>query len=272
MTDELSYLNFLLAVALVLGPMMTRKFFLCNSRIYGFAHLIAFLVIAVGFTFSVHELYLIWAFFCLFGFLIFLRNNFSDLFNLKKLAECIPFVFSIIASIWLFSGANDLFLLGYNREWSYYAALHGNYLGWMLVGLFTIISRAFWGRINTLYLTCAFVFLLLFLLIAFGIDGVPYIKQIGTMGVVCMAPLLIGYYTFSLWQSRRAPFYFSAISFISILFTLYLAASNELRFLPPFVFLDVPSMVSLHGLINGLVAIPSLYLASYFDGRINEHT
>jgi hypothetical protein len=271
LAEELSYLNFLLAIGLIVGPMMTRKFFLGNSRIYGFAHLIAFLVVAVGFTLSMHELYFAWNIFCLFGFIIFLRKNFSNLFNLKNLAECISFVFSIIASIWLFSGANDLFLLGYNREWSYYAALHGNYLGWMLIGSFIIISRSFQGRIKSFYLTCSFVFLFLFLLIAFGIDGVPYIKRIGAMGVVCLAPLLIGYYTISLWRIRKFSFYLSAISFISILFTVFLAASNEIGFLSPTVFLNVPSMVSLHGLINGVIAIPSLYLALHFDGRVTNY-
>tara|TARA_B100000749_G_scaffold280259_1_gene275678 strand:+ start:38368 stop:39177 length:810 start_codon:yes stop_codon:yes gene_type:complete len=268
LTSELNYLNSLLTIALILGPLMTRKFFLVHSKIYNYSHIMAFMMVAVGFVLNLPELYLAWPVFCLLGLFLYLRENFTDGINLKTLAEGVPLIFSIIGSIWLFSGANDLNLLGYNRAWSYYASLHSHFLGWILIGSLTLIARSRQGWIKNFYLMSAFLFLILFLLIAFGIDGVPYIKRIGAVGILLMTPLLIGLYSFSLLPRKNPSFYLSTVSLIGILFTAYLAAANEFGFLSPRLFLGVPIMVSLHGLINGLVAIPSLFLAIVFDDRI----
>ena len=57
--------------------------------------------------------------------------------------------------------------------------------------------------------------------------------------------------------------------FFSIMFTMYLAFSNEVGSLSPNIILDIPTMVSLHGLINGLVALPALSIAIIFDRAIH---
>lgn len=204
---------------------MTNKFFLENSKNYRVGHLLALLILALGFISSTYELYLAWVVFCLFGIFCYLNKEFLSLLSIEKMAGLIPLIFSIIASFWLFAGANDLHLLGYNREWSYYAALHGNFLGWVLIGSFILISRTFTTPIKQIYYLCAFIFLLFFLLIAFGINGMPYVKRIGAIGIISATPILIGFYSYSLRRNKGASFYFSIVSVISIAFTLCLAAS-----------------------------------------------
>jgi len=248
---------------------MTRKFFLDNSKKYLLAHGITLTILAVAYTFSIFELSFAWLIFCIFGLIVYFKKNLARPLTIEVLAGSIPFVFSIISSVWFVSGTNNFFLLGYDKIWSFYASLHGAYLGWILIGLFVVISRVFIGPLNKIYLSCSFLFLVLFLLIAFGIDGVPIIKPIGAFGIIILTPLLIGFYNHSLFKKKGASFYLASIGLLSLLYTLYLAAANEIGFLTPLTFLNNPSMVSIHGLINGFVAIPCLFFAIYFDKRIN---
>ncbi len=247
---------------------MVQKFFLKENEIYKFTHIVVLIVLVISFFFKRYEFYLVWPLFCFFGFFSYLRDSFKNLWSLEILAGGIPFVFSIIGAVWLFAGANDLGLLGYNREWSYYAALHGNYLGWLLVGAVVVISRVFATPMRICVLGSSFLFF--FLLIAFGIDGVPFIKRFGAVGMILITPILVGLYFHSLLKEKGVSRYLSGVSLISILFTLFLAASNEFGYLSVRTIMNVPSMVLLHGLVNGLVALPCLCLALFFDRRLDE--
>ncbi len=267
---EIIYLNILLFISLIFGSIVTLKYFLKSSKVYKCSVYFGFFLLAIGFLFGFYKLTFAWVLVCILGGILYLKIEFNNLLTMDTLAGGIPIAFSVIASVWFFSGTNDLNLLGYGKEWSYYAALHGNYLGWLFVGSLVIISRSLKGVSKKIYLLSCFLCLFSFLMIALGIDGVPYIKRIGAFIVIILTPSLIGFYFFSLRKNRNYSFYLSGMSLIGITFTMLLALSNELGLLNPKTFLNAPSMVSLHGMVNGLIVIPSLYLAIYLDKRSTE--
>ena len=265
---EIQYLSFLLAVAFIIGPAMTYRYFLNSSRAYFYGYVLAVIGLVVGYVSSHFELYIAWNLLCAFSLALYFKQRMSKLVELPTLAQAVPVLFSNVAAVWLFAGSNDLYLLGYNTEWSYYAALHGNFLGWQLVGVVVLMARAFSDKIAMIYYLSAFVFLICFLLIAFGIDGVPYIKRVGVIGISTISPLLMGYYVFSHWQNRGLSFYLSSLGLLVLLVTLYLAGIHQLGLLTTLRLAGVPTMVLLHGLLNGLLVLPCLYMAIRFDQRV----
>lgn len=218
---ELILLKFFLAVAFVLAPLMTRSFFLNNSKIYAEAHKVTLIFLLSGAILSLNYLAIFWPLFCIFGFFLYLKNEYRFVFSSKGIATCIPFVFSIISSTWFFAGVNNLQLLGYNQAWSFYAALHGIFLGWIFVGCLALLSRR--SSTNRLYLWGCYLIFLFFLFVAFGINGIPYLKRIGVGGLSLVVPLLIGLYTFSLIDKNRSSLYLAVLSLLSILISMNLA-------------------------------------------------
>lgn len=211
---ELILLNFFLGVAFVLAPLMTNRFFLNSSRIYAAAHKVALVVLFIGVVLNLNVLAAIWPLFCIFGFLLFLKKDGFHV-SIRRVADWIPFLFSLISATWFFAGVNDLHLLGYNRAWSFYAALHGIFLGWMFVGCIAFLSRR--QGSSQLYLWGCYLSFILFLCVAFGIDGTPYIKRIGVIGFSLIVPLLIGLYAFSLKNESRRSRYLATLSLLSII-------------------------------------------------------
>lgn len=256
---ELILLNFFLSVAFVLAPLMTNRFLLNDSKVYSEAHKTAIAVLLIGLVLNLNFLAIIWPLFCAFGFLLFLRKEYQIVFSARGLATCIPFLFSLISATWFFSGVNDLHLLGYNRTWSFYAALHGSFLGWMFVGCLVFLSRR--KRLANLYLWGCFLSLIFFLFVAFGIDGTPYIKRIGVVGFTLIVPLLIGSYTFNLKIENRNSRYLAALSLLSIIASMTLAILNEFWVGAPRVALGLPVMVFAHGFMNAILTIPCFFLA-----------
>lgn len=256
---ELIYLNLFLSVAYVLAPLMTNRFFLNSSKIYSDAHKIALAVLLIGVFLNLNYLAGVWPLFCAFGFFLYLKKEFRLIISLKGFATCIPFLFSLISATWFFAGVNDLRLLGYNRTWSFYAALHGSFLGWMFVGCLAFLSRR--QNSSKLYVSGCYFSFIFFLFIAFGIDGTPYIKRIGVVGFSLIVPLLIGLYAFSLKKENRYSRYLAALCLFSIVTSMTLAILNEFWINIPRMALGIPIMVFTHGLLNAIVAIPCFFLA-----------
>jgi predicted DCC family thiol-disulfide oxidoreductase YuxK len=256
---EIVILNFFLAVAFILAPLMTNRFFLSNSKIYSEAHKTALAFLLVGAVFDLKVLAGAWPLFCAIGFFLFIKNEFQSILSIKGLATCIHFLFSCISATWFFSGVNDLHLLGYNRAWSFYAALHGSFLGWLFIGCLAFLSTK--RSAPSLFLWGSYLSLFFFLFVAFGIDGIPYIKRIGVLGITLLVPTLVGLYLFGLNSEMRESRLLAKISLLSVIASMAIAIVNEFSFIIPKLFLGLPTMVFTHGFLNAILAVPCLYLA-----------
>ncbi|RYZ75671.1 MAG: hypothetical protein EOP05_07190 [Proteobacteria bacterium] len=260
---EYILLYFLLGVAILLAPLMTNGFFLRNSKLYGGAHKAAIAVLIVGVIFKLSYLSVIWPVFCVLGFLLFLSQEMKRILTFRGVATCIPFVFSIISAVWLFAGSNDLRLLGYDPSWSYYAALHGSFLGWLFVGCLAFVSQR--ERLNRLYIAGCYLSLVCFLLVAFGIDGVPYIKRIGVIGFAVIVPFFIALFRANLREETSRSRLLGNLSLLSVCLTMALALMNEFWIGAPRVAFGFPIMVFAHGFLNAMVTIPCFYFAILSD-------
>lgn len=245
--DEIIILKFYLLIAFVIAPLMTNSFYLNHSRAYSYAHITALLILVAGTLFGFSYATFIWPLFCAYGFLSYLKKG-------RKLTECIPFVFSLISSVWLVSGANDWHLLGYNQEWSFYASIHGSFIGWMFVGGLASLRE----KIYQVGCYLAFAF---FLLVAFGIDGTPYIKPVGVVGLSIMLPILIGHFTFHIKKENKLARLLAAVSFGAVILSMTLAMLYEFWDEMPRTIFNMHFMVLTHGLLNALIAIPFFLLA-----------
>lgn len=260
---ELMILNFFLGIAFVLAPLMTNHFFLNNSRIYSDAHKAALILLLIGACLHLNYVAIVWPLFCAFGFILHLAKQERPLILIGNTANYIPFLFSLISATWFYAGVNDLHLLGYNRAWSFYAALHGSFLGWLFVGCIAFLSKR--PNANRFYLYGCYISLILFLCVAFGIDGIPYIKRIGVVGLSFMVPILIGIYAFKLKESRRHSKFLSIISLCSIIASMALAILNEFWLSAPRIAFGIPIMVLAHGFLNAVITIPCFFLAIRFE-------
>ena len=264
---ELMILIFFLGMAFVLAPLMTNRFFLNNSRIYSDAHKVALILLLIGASLHLNYFAIVWPLFCAFGFVLYLAKQERPIFLIRNVANFIPFLFSLISATWFFSGANDLHLLGYNQAWSFYAALHGSFLGWLFVGCVAFLAKR--PKENSVFLFGCYLSLILFLCVAFGIDGIPYIKRIGVIGLSLMVPSLIGIYAFKLRGSFRKSKFLSILSLCSIIASMALAVLNEFWLSAPRVAFGIPIMVLAHGFLNAVITIPCFFLAIRFEDDQN---
>lgn len=270
MDTELHFLHGLLIVALISAPFVTSRFFLERTQRHDVAHVVAGVVTVAALLFGLPVLTLAWLLFCAFGFGLFLHQRFAHLRSWHdrtwyELAKCVPFVFSIVGATWLVSGANGFRLLGYERAFSYYAALHGHVLGWMVVGGIAVLANHA-ARFNRFYLVAVFASLVSFLLIAFGIDGVPYIKPIGVFGITALVGTSMVLFVVSVRRTAPRAFALGLVSLLGFVFTMTLAWQNEVGLdLAPS--LGARAMVSLHGVVNGVVVAPCFLLALYVHRR-----
>lgn len=265
--SEIFLLNLFLSVAFVLAPLMTNLFFLNNSSVYSHAHVVALIAAAIGVVLDSSFLTAVWPLFCAFGLLLYLKNEYDRIFTLKGIAAFIPFIFSIVSSIWFFAGTNDLYLLGYNRAWSFYAALHGSFLGWMFIGCLAHLSKK--PNSCEFYLWGCYLSFIFFLFVAFGIDGIPYVKRIGVVGLSAVVPLSIGLYAFSLKSDNRNTRFWSGLSLFSIVVSMILAVLNEYWIAAPRIAFGLPIMVFAHGFINAIIAIPAFFLSVRLEHNRN---
>lgn len=262
MTEQILLIG-LLCVASVFGPLMTNRFFLSNSRVYSLLHKITLVMLAIAAVIDLKFLVIAWPLFCAIGLFLYLKTEFKLVLSLKGIASCIPFIFSLIASLWLTAGILDLRLLGYNQTWSFYAALHGCFLGWILVGCFAFLAKRKTGY-HAHLIGCYLIFIL-FLFVAFGIDGTLILKRIGVIGLSLVTPLLIGIYAFNLDKRNTTSRRLSILSLVSILSSMALALLKEFGILNPEFIAGIPVMVLAHGFLNAVIVVPCFYLAIRFE-------
>ncbi len=265
MIAEVTFLSLLLFIGFILAPVFTNKFFLNSSRLYSEFHKISLIVLIVGWVFELNYAAFIWPLFCIFGSLLYLKNEYKTIFTTIVIAKGIPFVFSVISSIWFVSATNDFHLLGYGQVWSLYAALHGCFLGWIFVGCVAYLSTH--KKLNKVYLYSCYLSLVLFLFVAFGINGVPFIKRIGAVGFSVIVPLVIGLYAFNLKKEKALSLIFSRLSLFFIIFSMALAMLNEFWMGFPKIFLGLPTMVLVHGTLNAVFVLPLFILAIVLEHR-----
>lgn len=270
MVSELDLLRALLMVAIVAAPLVTSRFFLETTKLHDVLHGVAAPLAIVALAFDVPSLSFAWPLFCVAAFLIFLHQQFSRLRSVYELAKCVPFAFAIIGATWLASGVNDLGLLGYGEAFSFYAALHGHVLGWMMVGGIAFLANEA-DRFRRLYIVAVFACFASFLLVAFGIDGAPVIKPIGVTGIMLTVGASQALFLTGTWRTSRPAFLLGLLSLLGFAFTMTVAWQNELGS-PPDVALGVRGMVSLHGVVNALVVAPGFVLALHLDRRANRPT
>jgi hypothetical protein len=264
--SELDLLGGLLLLSMVVGPVATQRLFAAPSRLRAAAHVAAFVCAAVGLFSPLPMLCIAWLLFCATSFALFLRSRARSLRSPPVLAACVPFIFSNIAAVWLVGGANDLRFLGYGTHFSYYAALHGNVLGWILIGSLAALADRD-GPLRGIYLTSVLVCFVSFLSIAFGIDKISALKPIGVIGLSIALPISQLAFLRSVWSCNLPAFILGCVSFAGLVVTMLLAWRNELS-MPVFpAVAGIRGMVSVHGVLNTVVVAPCFALAVWLDGR-----
>ena len=263
--SELSLLRVLLLLSMAVGPFGTHRFFFAEpSRLRAAAHAAALVCAAVGLLVPAPILCVAWLAFCAGSFALFLRERRESLRSPQVLAACVPFLFSNVAAVWLVGGANDLHILGYGEQFSYYAALHGNVLGWILIGALAALAERD-GRHRGVYLASVFVCFASFLSIALGIDQLRALKPVGVVGLSVAIPAAQLVFLRSVWSRDRLAFALGCVSLAGLALTMLLAWRNELS-MPVFpVVAGIRGMVSVHGALNTLVVAPCFLLAVALD-------
>ena len=268
---ELNVLRVLLLVSLALAPLGTHRVLLPRAKAAALAHALAFLGAALGLFASMPLLCVGWLAFCAASFARFLWHQRASLRSPFVLAAAVPFAFSNIAAVWLVGGANDLHLLGYGETFSYYAALHGNVLGWMMVGSIAMLAsqdRPDQTRPHRkLYAAAVLVCFVSFLLVAVGIDGLHGAKRVGVVGLSVAIPFAQLVFVKSVWRTHKGAFVLACTSFAGLMFTFVLAWQNELGAVSFPAIANVRPMVSLHGVINGVVVAPCFLFAVVLERR-----
>ncbi len=206
-----------------------------------------------------------WLVFCAGQLAWFAWRDRRALRSLAGLAGAVPLLFSNVSAVWIVGGANDLGILGYGPHFSFYAALHGVVLGWILVGAIAGLAQRD-GPDRTLYGAAVMVCFASFLLIAVGIDQLRAIKPVGVIGLSLAIPAAQLVFLRRAWSRHRGAFALGGVSLLGLVFTLTLAWRNELGMAAFPALLEVRGMVSAHGVINAAVVAPSFLLAVILDG------
>ena len=264
--SELELLRVLLLVSMAVGPYGTFRFFSEPSRARLVVHGSALTCGAAGLFTSLSFLSGGWLLFCAGSLALFLlrrlREDGAKLLRApQRLVVTVPLLFSNIAAVWLVAGTNDLRLLDYGPEFSFYAALHGNVLGWMVVGAMAGLAEEA-RSYRTLHTASVLVSFVSFLLIAVGIDQWRSLKPIGVVGLSVAIPAsLLAFLHTVMRRPQRGALALGVASFAGLLLTMLLAWQYELSRLtfPPV--LNVRSMVSVHGVLNTVVVGPCFLLA-----------
>ena len=257
---ELDLLRGLLLFGLAIAPIGTYRFLGAPTPMLVASHLVALVSATLGFVLSVPQLSVVWLLFCVGGFLQFLRHRAGQLKSPAEVAKGVPLLFSLVAATWIVGGANDLHILGYGPAFSYYAALHGTFLGWIMVGALAILANTP-GPQRRVHVVSVFVCFVSFMLVAVGINRVSVLKPIGVFGIT--AAVAVSQLTFlsQVWRSHKTAFAIGTISFLGFAFTIGLAWMNELSMLGTWSLSGLRAMVSIHGVLNGLVVAPFFLLA-----------
>jgi hypothetical protein len=262
--SELTLLRVLLLLSMAVGSLGTHRVLLVRSRGLSAARVGALACAALGLFSPAPMLCVVWLLFCMASFALFLRSRVASWRSPYVLSACVPFLFSNIAAVWLVGGANDLHILGYGAHFSYYAALHGNVLGWILIGALAILADRE-GPQRSIYVASVLACLVSFVLIALGIDQLRALKPIGVLGLSVALPVSQLVFLASVWRRNRPAFVCALVSFTGLVFTMVLAWRNELSMPVLPAALGIRAMVSVHGVLNALVIAPCFLLAVMLD-------
>lgn len=260
---ELELLRALVLASAAIAPWTTRLFGEL-PRGWRLGYGLALVALALGLFSPLVWLCWLWPVFCLANFGAFLLPRRATLRSAAGLARCVPFVFSLVAATWIVGGSSDLRILGYGPHFSYYAALHGNVLGWTLVGAIAALASQERPRatVHRLVVLVAFVS---FLLVALGIDQLAMLKPLGVAGLTLALPSAQIAFLTETWRRHRAAFALGALSLAGLAGTMVLAWQHELGAPALGPIAGVRPMVAAHGVVNTLLVAPAFLLAVALD-------
>ncbi len=256
---ELVLLRLLVLVSVAVAP-LSRRLLGPPPRGWSVAHALGIGLVAAALVGPLPQLAYGWLVFCVGGALMFAVEHGAALRTASRrtattFAAGVPLAFGVIAATWIAGATNDLRILGYGPHFSFYAALHGNVLGWTLLGgVAALAQRA--GRFQRVHLATVFLGFASFLLVALGIDRLAWLKPLGVLGLTLALPLSMLAFLIDA-RGNRAAFALGALAFGALVLTLALAWLNELGSLSVEPLGGIRAMVWLHGLVNGLVVGPA---------------
>ncbi|XDD47628.1 hypothetical protein AB3N60_05990 [Leptospira sp. WS39.C2] len=254
--DKYSFLLIIILFGYLIAPYFTNHFFLNNSKSYKCVHLACIFFVLVSIILKIPKFSFVWIIFCGYGFYHYLYLNQCKLFKDKVWLGTFPFIFSLVSAIWFVSGINDFRLLGYDSTWSFYAAIHGCFIGWLLLS--GIIFLTMKNRYNIFFIVMICSIIVFFLLIALGIYQFSYLKKIGVIGYYFLLPFVLFIIAKKLNPKRRIHQFYLVISFVSLCLTLSLAVFKEF-FQPTVMFSEIHFvMIYIHGGFNAFFVIPLL--------------
>ncbi len=264
--NELHLLRALLVFGCCLAPLGTDRFLLLQPKTFAWVHALAVVCVVLALFGSMPALSLGWFVYRVLILALYLRQKRAALPSLASFVTLVPLLFSIIAAGWLVGGCCALHLLGYGEAFSYYAALHGTFLGWIFVGAIAILAQEVSPQ-RFIYQVAVFGCLVSFLLIAFGIDGVARLKPWGVAGLSFLIPVVQLTFLRSVWRTHRIALGLGALSLGALVLTMLLAWQNELGTLTWPGFLRIRAMSSIHGFLNAVVTAPCFLLAVLLERR-----
>ncbi len=261
--NSIYYIYLSLLIALIIAPLMTNQFFFQNSRSYKLLHFICLTILLTGEIFNIRYLVFVWPVFCVSGFIWHLQLKVRRAIALEDILTILPFVFSIVGSIWLTAGKLDVYLLGYSTTWSYFAVLHSYYIGWIFIGCLSFLVTTHCKKTKFYSYSCV-ICTLCFFSVAFGIYKTPVLKTLGAIGLSVIMPITIFAY-FRETTKNTLSKALVTLSLIGIILSMVLALLNEFAIPIYGEYLDVARMLFYHGILNTVIVIPSFYLAIVFN-------
>ncbi|TGL72118.1 hypothetical protein [Leptospira jelokensis] len=269
MLGTIDYLSIVLCFGYTISPYVSNYFFLKNSKIYKQIYYPAIVSVFLSVWGILPQVSVLWLFYSSFGFFLYFKIHKKDILRNKHWLGLVPFLFSLVSATWFVCGTNDLYLLGYNKTWSFYASIHGCFIGWLfLSGICSLAIKNSKLQILTVFVGLV---LSLFLVIAIGIDQSGPFKKIGVIGYMVLFPVIALYILKVLKPKRSISKFFLWIHFFSILFSLCIAVGKE------FSLFDVDHnnlqiiMHYLHGGINAFVVIPTCLFAIFSEENVHTH-
>ncbi|TGL85958.1 hypothetical protein EHQ68_09325 [Leptospira congkakensis] len=252
--NENYFLLGLLSFGYLIAPYFSNRYFLNHSKVYTRFHLISFLLTILAIYFKIPILSIVWTSFCGFGLILFFQIHTNRLFQGFTWIGVFPMGFGFLSSIWFFCGTNEFNLLGYNRTWSYYAAIHSCYIGWLFLSGITFLSQR--NQRSKTYLIISLTIVILFLMIAFGIYKSDLLKKVGVVGYLFLLPFSIIHSKILFQNKSSISRIMARCSLFFLSLTLILAFLNEFYLGFPKSIFGYPLMVMVHGSINSFIVIP----------------
>ncbi|TGK84651.1 hypothetical protein EHQ24_06575 [Leptospira noumeaensis] len=244
----------ILSFGYVIAPFFSNRFFLNQSKVYTRIHLVSITIMILAIYFRIPKLTFLWIIFCGYGFILFYKIHRNRFFQNYTYIKIFPLGFSLISAVWFFSGTNECSLLGYNSTWSYYAAIHSCFIGWLfLSGISFLFDK---NKKSIIHPYIIITIVVLFLMIAFGIYGNPILKKIGVIGYSVLLPISIFESNLLFKNQNRTSKFLGWCSLFFLCLTFVLALCNEFYSGFPKYISGYPLMVFVHGMINAFLVIP----------------